>query len=156
MKKRYYIAYGSNLNVVQMSERCPDATIVGKSEIKDGMLSFKGDDFDGYYLTIEPMAGYVVPVGIWETSESDEESLDKYENYPITYYKTDLELDVKLKDSDEVKKLIGYIYIMQEDKKFGNPTDKYVETCMQGYRDFGFDEVILKTAIVENKEKIDK
>ena len=28
MKKRYYIAYGSNLNVRQMKLRCPKATIL--------------------------------------------------------------------------------------------------------------------------------
>lgn len=150
MTKRFYIAYGSNLNIEQMSERCPDATIVGKSEIVDHMLSFKGDDEDGYYLTIEPRDGYVVPVGIWETSEEDEKSLDVYENYPITYYKTDMDLDVRLKDSDEVKNLTAYIYIMQEDRVYGEPTEKYVNTCLQGYIDFGFDEEILKTALKEN------
>ena len=29
MKKRYYIAYGSNLSVEQMAQRCPDAKVVG-------------------------------------------------------------------------------------------------------------------------------
>ena len=34
MKKRYYIDYGSNLNVEQMAIRCPHATILGTSELK--------------------------------------------------------------------------------------------------------------------------
>ena len=29
MTKRYYIAYGSNLNIDQMSYRCPGAKVVG-------------------------------------------------------------------------------------------------------------------------------
>ena len=33
MEKRYYIAYGSNLNVRQMLMRCPSARIIGTSEI---------------------------------------------------------------------------------------------------------------------------
>ena len=33
MKKRYYIAYGSNLNVEQMALRCPHATILGTAEL---------------------------------------------------------------------------------------------------------------------------
>ena len=33
--KKYYIAYGSNLNVEQMRYRCPDAKIVGTSVIPD-------------------------------------------------------------------------------------------------------------------------
>ena len=31
MEKRYYIAYGSNLNVRQMLMRCPSARIIGTS-----------------------------------------------------------------------------------------------------------------------------
>ena len=34
MKKQYYIAYGSNLNVEQMAFRCPHATILGTAELK--------------------------------------------------------------------------------------------------------------------------
>ena len=33
--KRYYIAYGSNLNVSQMKYRCTTAKIVGTAIIKD-------------------------------------------------------------------------------------------------------------------------
>ena len=39
MAKRYYIAYGSNLNLPQMQGRCPGATIVGTSVIEDYRLS---------------------------------------------------------------------------------------------------------------------
>ena len=34
-KKRYYIAYGSNLSVEQMAIRCPDAKIAGMAALKD-------------------------------------------------------------------------------------------------------------------------
>ena len=52
MEKRYYIAYGSNLNIAQMRVRCPQARIIGTSEIKDYELLFKGSQ-TGSYLTIE-------------------------------------------------------------------------------------------------------
>ena len=42
MTKRYYIAYGSNLNIDQMSYRCPGAKVVGTSKIPDFELLFKG------------------------------------------------------------------------------------------------------------------
>ena len=42
MAKRYYIAYGSNLNIPQMRWRCPSARIIGTSEIPDYRLLFKG------------------------------------------------------------------------------------------------------------------
>ena len=54
--KRYYIAYGSNLNVQQMRWRCPGARIIGTSELKDYRLLFKGSK-TGSYLTVEPEKG---------------------------------------------------------------------------------------------------
>ena len=61
MAKRYYIAYGSNLNIPQMRMRCPGARIIGTSVIPDYELLFKGSK-TGSYLTIEPKAGSSVPV----------------------------------------------------------------------------------------------
>ena len=51
-EKRYYIAYGSNLNVGQMRMRCPHATILGTANLKGWELLFKGSK-TGSYLTIE-------------------------------------------------------------------------------------------------------
>ena len=42
MEKRYYIAYGSNLNIPQMRMRCPGARIIGTSVIEGYRLLFKG------------------------------------------------------------------------------------------------------------------
>ena len=44
MEKRYYLAYGSNLNVRQMMVRCPSARIIGTATIKDYKLMFKSSD----------------------------------------------------------------------------------------------------------------
>lgn len=61
--KKYYIAYGSNLNVQQMRYRCPGARVVGTSVIKDYQLLYKGSK-TGSYLTIEKKKGGIVPVAI--------------------------------------------------------------------------------------------
>ena len=58
--KRYYIAYGSNLNTEQMKMRCPDAQLIGTSAIGGCELMFKGSG-TGAYLTIEPREGSSVP-----------------------------------------------------------------------------------------------
>ena len=42
MKKRYYIAYGSNLNIQQMQMRCPYAAVLGTAELDGWELLFKG------------------------------------------------------------------------------------------------------------------
>ena len=55
-KQRLYIAYGSNLNLEQMAFRCPTAKVVGKSELKDYELLFRGGR-RGAVATVEPKAG---------------------------------------------------------------------------------------------------
>ena len=70
-EKRYYIAYGSNLNVGQMRMRCPHATILGTANLKGWELLFKGSK-TGSYLTIEESEGGTVPVVIWEVTATDE------------------------------------------------------------------------------------
>ena len=41
-KKRYYLAYGSNLNRKQMEMRCPGAKVVGTALLEGYELLFKG------------------------------------------------------------------------------------------------------------------
>jgi len=86
MEKRYYIAYGSNLNIYQMRFRCPGAKIIGTSKLDGYRLLFKGSQ-SGSYLTVEKEQGYSVPVAVWAVTEHDEANLDRYEGYPTFYYK---------------------------------------------------------------------
>jgi hypothetical protein len=146
MRKRYYIAYGSNLNIPQMRMRCPGARIIGTSVIEDYQLLFKGSK-TGSYLTIEPKAGAEVPVAVWEVTESDERNLDRYEGYPNFYYKTEMTLDIKGIRTGKVRRRDAFVYIMHEERELGIPSGFYVKTCLEGYQSFGFDEKYLYDAI---------
>lgn len=121
-----------------MKYRCPNARIIGTAYIEDYELLFKGSK-SGSYLTIEPKKGSRVPVGVWEVSESDEKSLDRYEGYPSFYYKKELELPVKGIRTGKVRIRKCFVYIMHEDRKLSEPGRYYVSTCVQGYASFGFD-----------------
>lgn len=147
MKKRLYLAYGSNLNVEQMSYRCPDATILGTAELRDWELLFKGSQ-TGSYLTVERRKGSTVPVGVWEVSEADERALDRYEGCPRFYYKKTLVLPVRNAATGEVTRRRCFIYIMHEDRPEGMPYAEYVRVCRRGYRDFGFNQRVLEAAVV--------
>lgn len=146
MTKRYYIAYGSNLNIDQMSYRCPGARVVGTSKIPDFELLFKGSK-SGAYLTIEPKKGSCVPVAVWEVTADDELSLDRYEGYPNFYYKTEVEIPVIGISDPKVRKLKAFIYIMHEEREIGIPSQRYVDICLDGYDAFGFDENPLYDAL---------
>lgn len=146
MKNRYYIAYGSNLNVPQMRVRCPGATILGTATLKDWELLFKGS-LTGSYLTIEQAAGGEVPVVIWEVTPEDEKNLDRYEGFPRFYYKKDIKVQVKGIRTGRRRMVTAFVYIMHEDRKLGLPTNRYVKTCEEGYDTFYFDKKYLYEAI---------
>ena len=137
MEKRYYLAYGSNLNVRQMMIRCPSARMIGTAPIEDYRLMFKGSK-TGSYLTIEPEEGCSVPVGVWEVSEADELALDRYEGFPTFYYKKELELPITGIRTGKVRHRKAFVYIMHEDRLLGVPSNMYMRICMEGYMDFGF------------------
>jgi len=42
MRNKYYLAYGSNLNLEQMAYRCPTAKPVGVTTLKNYQLLFRG------------------------------------------------------------------------------------------------------------------
>jgi hypothetical protein len=143
--KRYYLAYGSNLNIRQMALRCPTSKPVGTAVIKDYGLLFKGNK-TGAYLTIEPKVGAEVPVAVWSVEPADEKRLDVYEGFPTFYYKTELELPVRYFSGKTVVRK-AFVYIMHEERKLGIPTSAYIRTCVDGYRQFGFDLKYLRKAM---------
>ena len=150
MQKRYYIAYGSNLNIRQMKVRCPQARIIGTSVVPDYELLFKGSK-TGSYLTIEPKEGSCVPVVVWETTDADEHALDRYEGCPVFYYKAEMILPITGIKTGKVRKRKVYVYIMHEDRQIGMPSPSYVHTCLEGYETFQFDENILYDAIEKSR-----
>lgn len=155
MEKRYYIAYGSNLNVMQMKARCPSARIIGTSVIKDYELLFKGSK-TGSYLTIEKKQGAKVPVAIWETQESDEKALDRYEGCPQFYYKKEMVIPIKGIKTKKTRIRKAYVYIMHEDRELGIPSGHYLRTCYEGYMKFGFDPLYLLRALDKSRRSEDE
>ncbi len=150
MEKRYYIAYGSNLNIQQMRWRCPGAKIIGTSELKDYRLMFKGSK-TGSYLTVEPEPGCTVPVAVWEVTDKDEQALDRYEGFPDFYYKKELVLPIKGVRTGKIRRRKVFVYIMHEERPLGIPTRNYFSVCAQGYRFFGFPVEILLAAYVYSR-----
>ncbi len=146
MNRKYYIAYGSNLDVDQMLRRCPDAIQIGTSTIKDFELLFRGNASHFGVATIEPRKGASVPVGIWSISDMDERALDWYEGWPRLYGKRIFR--VKVRD----KMISAMAYIMTPGHKIAPPSRAYLATIAQGYSDFGFDIEPLMAA-AENAER---
>lgn len=141
MKRRLYVAYGSNLNLEQMKHRCPTSKLVGTGVINDYELQFKGFPTSAY-ATIAPKVGASVPVGVWEIGWMDERYLDRYEGYPSHYFKENV--PVQMQDGSQID---GMVYIMNPKMKFGMPSTHYYKVVHQGYIDCGLDTHVLNEAV---------
>lgn len=153
--ERYYIAYGSNLNLRQMSFRCPTARLVGTGMLRGYRLLFRGSR-TGSYLTIEKNDSHQVPVAVWKVTELDERALDRYEGYPSFYRKEDMELDVRGIRTGHLRHRKAFVYIMDERRQPGIPTVDYLRTCLDGYRSFRFDPGYLEKAYKESLKEAGK
>lgn len=123
---KYYLAYGSNLNLKAMAKRCPSAIRVG---------SFRLDGYElvcWHYLNLIPNSNSSVEIGVFRYDEKEECLLDEYEDYPNLYYKKMIPFMLN------GKKEIGLIYLMKE-KTLKKPTNEYILECREGYKDFDFD-----------------
>ncbi len=132
---KYYFAYGSNLNLVEMKNRCKDSIYFGSIFLNDYELIFNK------FLTIIPSKNNKVPIGIFKISDSDELNLDIYEEYPSLYKK---EL-IKINFNDEI--IEGLIYIMNDFYKLEKPSKSYFNRCLVGYKNLNFDKIYLLDAL---------
>lgn len=149
MKKKLYIAYGSNLNTEQMHYRCPNAKPIAKTWLKDYQLVFQGHPLNAHANVI-PAEGKEVPVVIWEITGKDEVSLDIYEGVRGGYYtKEYMTVDV----NGEQKEAL--IYIMTP-RPFGIPSDRYLQTIVEGYKDFKLSARILNDAVIHAHKNVIK
>ncbi len=139
MKRKYYIAYGSNLCVDQMLHRCPDAIVIGSATIKDYKLTFRGNSRSGV-ANIEPSKGDSVQVGIWAVSQADEMHLDIYEGYPHLYTKQFFNIKIRGRVVEAMA------YVMTPGHRIEAPSRYYLGVIHEGYLDFGFDTLPLLDA----------
>ena len=141
---RYYIAYGSNMDLRQMALRCPGAKLVGKSRIGGYALAFRGS-LTGAYATIEPREGGTVPVLVWRIAKTDEERLDIYEGFPRFYCKQELTVRAGGKERRAMA------YVMDPRRKPGVPSKEYLGCLERAYDSFGFDRAALAGAVEESR-----
>lgn len=142
---KLYIAYGSNLNLAQMADRCPTARVIGSTEMQGWQLLFRGSR-TGAVATVEPKKGCRIPVLVWEITPADEAALDRYEGWPFLYRKE----TVKVKINGKTVKAM--VYIMNEGRPPGQPSCYYYSVILEGYKEAGFDMDILRRAATDSVE----
>ena len=133
---KFYIAYGSNLNLAQMAARCPSARVYAKGVLNNWELVYRGSKRNSHCST--------VPVLVWEIQPIDEYRLDIYEGYPRYYFKKNIMVDIGGKQKKAM------VYIMDERQLPGRPSANYIETIRQGYTDNNMDISIFEKSLEVN------
>lgn len=80
--KKYYFAYGTNLNIQQMNKRCPRNIILSKNAV---LKDYSINDYYKGFLSIKKDIGNIVVGNIYEITEQDLKRLDRFEGYPHVY-----------------------------------------------------------------------
>lgn len=142
-KVKLYAAYGSNMNLEQMSHRCPQAKVIGTGILNDYKLTFRGR-YKGV-ANIELCKDKSVPIVLWEITDECERTLDVYEGYPNFYIKKEIEVIV----NDEVKTAMVYIMTKEYTDMVSAPTEYYFNAIARGYYDNGIDLKPLQIAYSE-------
>ena len=144
--KMLYLAYGSNLNLEQMAQRCPTARVVGAATLTNRRLLFRGGHASAV-ATIEPAKGRSVPALVWEITPADEAALDRYEGWPYLYSKKQLKIRMDGKTEEVMA------YVMNPGRPLGTPGCYYYSLILEGYRAAGFDTEMLKAAVLDPRRK---
>ena len=132
--KRLYIAYGSNLNLSQMQQRCPHSKTIQTAMLEDYELQFRS------VATIVPKKGAQVPILIWEIDGRDEHSLDRYEGFPNLYRKELFEMKI----GGRKKECMAYLMNAGHESP---PSPSYLATIKHGYEQNGLDTSYLYDAV---------
>ena len=130
MDKILYFAYGSNLNVAQMKQRCPDCVEISAAVLDGWQLK------ERLYADIEPAPGKCVNGALYEISRKDLSSLDIYGGYPEFYTRK----PVRVTDSEGIyREALVYIMTPQyQDRRFSRPFPQhYREVCSAGAEYWG-------------------
>ena len=120
MKTYLYFAYGSNLNVLQMAQRCPDSVGISSAVLSDYKLVERS------YADIEVAPGKCVHGALYEISENDLKNLDRYEGFPDYYTRQ----EVTVIDNAGIARK-AFVYMMTEEYTMGCYYGTYSENDRQ-------------------------
>ena len=116
-----YFAYGSNMDVNQMAVRCPDAVVLSLASLAahSFLINTRG------VATVIPTPNQVVRGVLWETSPTDEASLDRYEGVASGFYRKGI-ARVRVNDGTDKDALI----YLASDARPGQARPGYMERIL--------------------------
>lgn len=129
-----YFAYGSNLSIAQMRQRCPDAKRRTSARLPNYKLVFTGRSRsqNGGTATIQLHKGEHVLGGVYEIDAKCLRELDRYEGYPTVYDRMNVIVFSDLGDAIE-----AVAYYKKDRAPEEAPAPQYLSAIRKGYEDWG-------------------
>ncbi len=124
--RKLYFAYGSNMNQKQMEYRCPDAFPVAIGRLSRFKFLINSS---GVASIIESEIDDTFGV-IWQISQTNETTLDRYEGVAKSIYKK----IILTADVEEDK--VSCLCYQALNNKYGIPREGYLEKVIKGARSF--------------------
>jgi phage replication-related protein YjqB (UPF0714/DUF867 family)/gamma-glutamylcyclotransferase (GGCT)/AIG2-like uncharacterized protein YtfP len=120
-RRHSYFAYGSNLSVRQMAQRCPDSGNPRRAVLADHdwLINQRG------VATVEPFDGTQVHGVVWDVSDHDLALLDRAESVPAHYRRDHMTVQTEDGPSD------AWVYIDHRVNP-GPPRPGYLEGIIDG------------------------
>lgn len=140
---KYYVAYGSNLNLEEMKYRCPGIEPLGKGVLRGYRLSFR------FYATIEKDLNSSIEVGVFRINDVHEKALDYYEGFPDLYRKELVDVEV----GELSVKALSYV-MNEKNIPYTMPESSYLIRCKEGYDAFHISTNQIEDAVLYTMNKI--
>lgn len=156
-----YFAYGSNLSLKQMAQRCPTSKPIGRATLHGYRLVFSLDceSWGGGVAGVETLeatdalrGGAVIDPAladttsvegaIYELQEADLRELDIYEGIAEGEY-TRSDVTVERPDGSSLT-VMTYFAVRERDHDFP-PSERYLDTIIEGAREHGLSEKWIDT-----------
>lgn len=134
-----YLAYGSNIDPVQMTARCPHAELIGKARI-DG-YRFALDDV-GYGTILKDSDRHIETL-LWSIPKEDEARLDRCEGVAVGLYKKEY-LNVEMGDTMYFHVLV---YISNRGANHGARKQGYMSRIVKAAVDHAFECEYIKELV---------
>jgi len=131
-----YFAYGSNLSVSQMKQRCPGSKLLYKGYLRDYKLVFSrySSTWHGSVADVIRAEGRHVWGLIYEMKKADLKSLDSFEGFPRMYNR---KLTTVYNEKNQSIKNVWTYYIVHKFKN-GRPAKRYLNIIKTAAFNFNF------------------
>ncbi len=138
---KIYLAYGSNLNMRQMRQRCPRATPIAKFLLQDWRLVFRG------VADIIEEPGAEVAVGAWRITRECEAALDRYEGFRAHDPEGSMYRKVYIDMNEPISGEHRVMFYTMNSTGIMPPSEGYFDSILEGYNDFRLPRKLLFAAL---------